>query len=50
MEIIIRAEAKEIAALVLAVQGRQGELRNPLEGLTHQEDPLQRHSRLEECS
>lgn len=51
MEIIIRAEAKEIAALVIGLQERQKEeLRDPLDGLTHREELLQRHSKPEECS
>lgn len=34
MEITIKGSADEITALVLALQGRQGELRDPLEGLS----------------
>lgn len=45
MEVTIRAEAEEIAALVLAVQGRQvAELRDPLSGFNPQGDSLQHHS------
>lgn len=45
VEIIIRAEAEEIAALVVGLQGRQmAELRDPLSGFNPQGDSLQHHS------
>lgn len=45
MEIIIKAEAEEIAALVVGLQGRQmAELRDPLSGFNPQGDSLQHHS------
>lgn len=50
MEIIIRGEPKEIAALALEAQGRQGGLRDPLEEIGHQADFLQHRSKPEEYS
>ena len=50
MEIVIKGESKEIADLVLAAQGRREKMRDPLEGISRQEDSSQHHRNPEESA
>ncbi len=50
MEIVIKGEPKEIADLVLAAQGRREKMRDPLEGISRQEDSSQHHSKPEKSA